>query len=273
MKLHRLAFILALSAMSGHSPAIDLEDAAKQKKAEQNIQSNFSSQVKKMMSEIGEIEALKMIPVKGIMLVQLKGKPPIFLSSNGRFLIEGSIKDLWNMKPVETAEQAQETWLLNLDKFGDGQLLNKLAIIDFGNPQLPVQARVFVSPTVKASQDFLSSINPNEIHLELVIFPHEKETITPSLKAYCASSITDTLQSLMTGVTDKLSQRKCDESDLQKVMMPMMMATYLDINMVPYFVRVDGKRHAGVPEMPLKWLNHNKQPTKLNQKGSDNVKQ
>ncbi|MBO2656162.1 hypothetical protein I6M49_22220 [Shewanella algae] len=233
---------------------LDLEQAAKLKESEAKIQSSFSDEIKTMMDSLGDIEVVKMLPIKNVMLIQLKDKPPMFISSNGRFLIDGDIKDLWAMQQVKTAEQADATWLLHLDKFGDGKLMEKLAVIPFGNQNLPKQARVFVSPTASESQAFIKELDPSKVNLDLIIMPHQKGAITPALKAWCGYSTTDSIQILMSGETEGVAQRDCSEEDLKRVMTPMLMAVYLDIDKVPYFVRIDGKRVAGVPKKYLEWL-------------------
>lgn len=254
MKKWLPALALGLLTTSANLMALDLEQASKLKEAEAEVQEDFSAQVKRMMDELGDVEVVRMMPIKNVMLIQLKGKPPVFISSNGRFLIDGEIKDLWAMAPVKTAEQADATWLLDLDKFANGTLLSQMAVIPFGNNKLEKQARIFVSPTSKESQDFLANLDPSKVNVDLIIMPHDKGSITPSMKAWCGYSTTDTIQVLLDGETEGISQRECSETDLKKVMTPMLMATYLDINKVPYLVRLDGRRHAGVPEKTLEWL-------------------
>ncbi|QXN27548.1 MULTISPECIES: hypothetical protein [Shewanella] len=251
----KVALLLSSSLVTLQANAsLDLEQAAKLKETESKIQASFSDEVKAMMDSLGDIEVVKMLPIKNVMLIQLKDKQPMFISSNGRFLIDGDIKDLWAMQPVKTAEQADATWLLHLDKFGDGSLMDKLAVIPFGNQRLPKQARVFVSPTASESQAFLKELDPSKVNLDLIIMPHQKGAITPALKAWCGYSTTDSIQILTTGETEGVAQRDCSEEDLKRVMTPMLMAMYLDIDKVPYFVRVDGKRVAGVPKQYQEWL-------------------
>ncbi|WP_076415085.1 hypothetical protein [Shewanella sp. UCD-KL12] len=249
--------LLSATPLMGNT--LDLEAAAKMKISETKVEETFSQGIKQMMDELGDVEVVRMMPISQVMLIQLKDKPPMFISSNGRFLIEGEIKDLWNMTPVKTAEQADSTWLLHLDSFGDGSLMSQMAVIPYGNPSIPKQARIFVSPTAKESQEFVKSLDPMEVNVDLVIFPHEKGAITPAMKAWCGYSTTDTIQALITGKTEKINQRECSEVDLKKVMTPMLMATYLDINKVPYLVRIDGRRSSGVPKNTLSWLENKPQ--------------
>jgi thiol:disulfide interchange protein DsbC len=256
---------LAMLVASPSLLALDLEQEAKLKNAETDIQSSFSDDVKAMMSELGDVENVRMLPIKNVMLIQLKGKPPIFISSNGRFLIDGDIKDLWSMTPVKTVEQAEDSWLLHLDSFANGTLMDQMAVIPFGNPAISKQARVFVSPTVKESQDFLANLDPSKVNLDLIIMPHDKGSITTSLKAWCGYSTTDSLQVLMTGEAENVGQRECSEEDLKKVMTPMLMATYLDVTKVPYFVRIDGKRFSGLPNNPVEWLENQPTPDEVEQ--------
>jgi hypothetical protein len=249
-----IGLTLATLLSSQSLMALDLEQAAKVKDAQSDIETTFSEDVKRMMNELGDVESVRMMPIKNVMLIQLKGKPPMFISSNGRFLIEGEIKDLWSMTAVKSVEQADDSWLLHLDSFANGTLMDQMAVIPFGNPALKKQARVFVSPTSTESQEFLKNLNPSEINLDLIIMPHDKGSITPSMKAWCGYSTTDTIQVLISGSTDGIGQRECSEKDLKKVMTPMLMAMYLDITKVPYFVRIDGKRFAGIPKDPIEWL-------------------
>lgn len=244
--------------------AVDLEkealaktDALAAPNAKAKVQGDFSAEVKKMLTELGEIEAVQMMPISSVMMMQIKGHEPIFISSNGRFLITGEIRDLWSQSPVKNADQAAKTWLLPLDNISGRNLLTQFAVIPFGNPNLPKMARVFVSPTAKESQDFLKSADPNKVNLDLVLFPHDQGAITPSMRTWCAKTPIDAIHGLLTGNTDNIPQRKCDESDLTKVMGPMLMAKYLDFDRVPYFVRVDGRRAAGVPKDVFAWLQPN----------------
>ena len=247
-----ISILLASSSLL--AKGIDLEEAAKIKQNESNIEKGFSTEVQRMMAELGDIEVVRMMPIKQVMLIQLKDKPPMFISSNGRFLIDGTIKDLWSLTDVKTAKQADDTWLLNLDNFGDGSLMSQLAVIPYGNPSIPKQARVFVSPTAPESQAFIKDLDVSKVNVDLVIFPHEKGAITPSMKTWCGYSTMDSIQALITGETENIDQRDCNEDDLKKVMTPMLMATYLDIDKVPYFVRSDGRRSSGIPKNPMSWL-------------------
>ncbi|QIR16449.1 hypothetical protein [Shewanella aestuarii] len=249
-----ISISILLASTSISAKAIDLEEAAKTKQSESNVEKGFSSEIQRMMSELGDIEVVRMMPIKQVMLIQLKDKPPMFISSNGRFLIDGTIKDLWNLTDVKTAKQADDTWLLDLDNFGDGSLMSQFAVIPYGNPAIPKQARIFVSPTAPESQAFVKSLDVSKVNIDLVIFPHEKGAITPSMKAWCGYSTLDSIQALITGETENIDQRDCDESDLKRVMTPMLMATYLDIDKVPYFVRTDGRRSSGIPKEPMSWL-------------------
>ncbi len=264
MKVSMLAIPLLFLTASISAKSIDLEAVAKMKKNVGTVEESFSGEIKKMMDELGDIEAVRMMPIKQVMLIQLKGKKPMFISSNGRFLIDGEIKDLWNMNTVKTAQDANDTWLLHLDSFGDGSLMSKVAVIPYGNPAIPTQARIFVSPTAPESQEFIKNLDTSKVNVDLIIFPHEKEAITPSMRVWCSDLTTNAIQGLVTGETDNIKQRKCDEGDLKKVMTPMLMARYLDIDKIPYLVRKDGRRSSGVPKNTIEWLENKPKENKAN---------
>lgn len=258
--------VLASVMLAQQAFALDLEQAAKDKEqqlntAEDKVKGSFTEEIKKMMASLGEIEAVRMIPIKGVMLIQLKDKPPIFVSSNGRFLITGEIKDLWNKEPVKTLKQADDAWLLHLDDFIGGNLLKQFAVIPYGNQSLPKQARIFVSPTAPESQKLVKELEPKKVNVDLIIFPHEKGAITAAMRTWCAYSTPDAIQALITGKFDDVPQRTCNEDDLKQVMGPMLMANYLDIDRVPYFVRLDGHRFSGMPKDVQGWLENKPEAT------------
>lgn len=249
-----IAGVIASLFIFSNANAIDLQLYAKNRAQTSKSEDLKGANIQKMLNELGEIEAAEVMPIHSVMLLQLKGQKPVFISANGRFLIEGTIKDLWNLAPVKTAAQAKKTWELHLDSFGDGTLLSKFAVLPYGNQSLPKMARIFVSPLALESQELITKLDPTKVNVDLIITPHKQDTITASMRAWCAEKPADAIRALKTGITDGVKQRGCSEKDLEKIMLPMMMSQYFDITSVPYLVRLDGKRSKGEPKSLQKWL-------------------
>ena len=89
----RLLIIILLSVLTGHSIA------------DTNPSSQSASDTADLLSN-ANIEGLKALPVHGLNMVKAGGKT-FFMSDNGRFVITGTLIDVWNRVAVTELDQVE----------------------------------------------------------------------------------------------------------------------------------------------------------------------
>ena len=90
----RLLIIILLSVLTGHSIA------------DTNPSSPSVSDTADLLSN-ANIEGLKSLPVHGLNMVKAGGKT-FFMSDNGRFVITGTLLDVWNRVAVTELDQVDQ---------------------------------------------------------------------------------------------------------------------------------------------------------------------
>ena len=90
----RLLIIILLSVLTGHSIA------------DTNPSSPSASDTSDLLSN-ANIEGLKALPIHGLSMVKAGGKT-FFMSDNGRFVITGTLLDVWNRVAVTELDQVDQ---------------------------------------------------------------------------------------------------------------------------------------------------------------------
>ena len=90
----RLLIIILLSVLTGHSIAAT------------NPPSPFASDTADLLSN-ANIEGLKALPIHSLNIVKAGGRT-FFMSDNGRFVITGTLLDVWNRVAVSELDQVDQ---------------------------------------------------------------------------------------------------------------------------------------------------------------------
>jgi len=125
----RLLIIILLSVLTGHSIA------------DTNPSSPSASDTADLLSN-ANIEGLKALPIYGLSMVKAVGKT-FFMSDNGRFVITGTLLDVWNRVAMTELDQVDQ--IANRIDLSKMKLkIDDLGPITFGSGK--AQVVVFVDP-------------------------------------------------------------------------------------------------------------------------------
>lgn len=202
-----------------------------------------------------KIDSMKTLPIHGLKMVKAAGQT-FFMSDNGRFVITGTLLDVWNKKFITDIDQVEQIanridlaqLKLNIDDLepvtvGDG----KERVVVFVDPQcqycLQVQQQI---ETLKKAYTF-----------KLVMLPisgqHSKSLVA---KLGCLSSDhpQKARNALMTHdyqVLDSLKDRSCNSESQLKARVT---AHLFGIDAVPFLIAPDGRTFKGAPKNLQAWL-------------------
>lgn len=199
------------------------------------------------------------LPLDGMSLVEAKDKKTYIVSTNGRYLFEGKIRNAYTNKLIETVDDAIAERYMTLTDMSLS--LADIATIAYGNPNLPLQGRLMVDPYCAECKRVLSELEKikDRVHLEIMITPIAgKESIVTGLNMWCAyeknySLGRQILGDLMKGPPYQQYPQNPDCKG-QRLMLNAMITRTLDLKGVPAFWRADGFAKAGVPKDILAFL-------------------
>ncbi|MFZ4700802.1 MAG: disulfide isomerase DsbC N-terminal domain-containing protein [Candidatus Methylumidiphilus sp.] len=128
----RLLIIILLSVLTGHSIA------------DTNPSSPSVTDTADLLSN-ANIEGLKALPIHGLNMVKAGGKT-FFMSDNGRFVITGTLLDVWNRVAVTELDQVDQianridlsSMKLKIDDLGPATVgTGKAQVVVFVDPRCP----------------------------------------------------------------------------------------------------------------------------------------
>ena len=199
------------------------------------------------------------LPLDGISIVQAKNNKTYIVSTNGRYLFDGKIRNAYTNKIIESVDDAIAERYLTLSDMSLS--LADIATIAYGNPSLPLQGRLLIDPYCPECKRVLNDLEKikDKVHLEIMITPITgKESITTGLNMWCAYEKNynlgrQVLGDLMKGPPYQQYPQNPDCKG-QRLMLNAMLTRTLDLKGVPAFWRADGFAKAGVPKDILGFL-------------------
>lgn len=196
----------------------------------------------------GAIKAVKQLPISGVNIIE-SDKGTFFVSSNGRFVFKGPIYDLWNAKPINTLEEAEQVaGRINLQKVGVN--LDDLAALTLGKGDK--EEVVFLSPGCPHCHRVLEQAAKlgDKYKFRLVLLPLGQKALEQAKRLVCAAP-EKALPALLKQDYSSLPEGQCSILSLQKTLV---VARVLEITAVPYLVRHDGATHRGEVKDLAAWL-------------------
>lgn len=198
-----------------------------------------------------QIDAMASLPVTGLKAVESDGRL-LFMSDNGRFVIDGTLYDVWAQQPL--------TSLASIRSAGDrldlrrlGLPLDDLQALTLGEGAEEVL--IFVDPRCPHCHALLKQAGQLQSRYTFRILPvavlgPESEQQVRQLG--CAVESGAALQSLISGRVNGLPQRPdCDLAPLQRTLVT---AQLLGVQGVPFIVAPDGRISRGRPHSLREWL-------------------
>ena len=104
---------------------------------------------------------VKSVPLAldGLVAAKDKNGNDVIVSTNGRYFLKGYLQDVYTNKAVRNVKDAVDAQYLTLGNMGLN--LVDIGTIPYGNPQLPLQARIMVDPYCPSCTALLKQLAEN----------------------------------------------------------------------------------------------------------------
>lgn len=218
----------------------------------------YREEIKNNLEAKGQVKGIQEIPINKIFFVEAE-QGTYLISSDGRFVFEGVLKDVWHRKTIldiNDAKSVERTPVSNIGFSPEEQL----ATFIFGNPDIPRQGVAFVDPTSAHTGVFLKYLqqNKNEVNWTVVLLPlvGGNNAVDRSRRLWCATDRELAKNDLINGTNISFDKLKEDCSE-DPILMAMMLTDIFRIKSLPHIIREDGLISHGFPEEFDKWY---KQP-------------
>lgn len=252
MKL--ITTFLMLNALAGSAIAQDntlLDDVTPDAKT-------YREDIKNNLSAKGEVKGIQEIPIGKLYFVEAE-QGTYLVSSDGRFVFEGVLKDVWHRKTIRDLRDAKEVERTPVSNIGFVPE-EQLAHIQFGNKDIPRQGVAFVDPTSAHTSTFLKHLEKNKksVNWTIVFMPlvGGNQAIDRSRRLWCAADKEKATEDLINGTSKSFDNLKEDCTE-EPILMAMMLTDLFRIKSLPHLIREDGLVSNGYPEKFDEWF---KQP-------------
>lgn len=235
--------------------AAKIQDAKKEKEKETRV---YRQEVKELLEKKGGIIGIKELPIRKLYFVEAE-QGTYLVSPDARFVIDGSIKDVWHRKTLRTLSD-----LDGLDRVpvtsNAPNIEDSLATFQLGNKQMARSGVIFVDPTSEYTMTALKKIESlkDTQNWTVVLMPviGGSQALDRSRKLWCAEDKSAALQDLINGTNtsfDKL-RKECKED---RFINAQLITNVFGIESLPHLIREDGLISRGFPLEFDKWY---KQP-------------
>lgn len=176
----------------------------------------------------------------------------VFMSSNGRYLFQGVVTDVWQKKNLKTIDDVRFAES-HIDLKNIALDVNKLNTISFGSGKSQVVA--YVDPRCPYCKKFVTDAQKHidKYTFKLVVVPALGDESQKKAKAlFCAKDKTKALDYFLNDQLDKLEQQKnCDTANYD---LTLLSAKMFKIKSVPWFIAPDGRFKSNTPDAVWPWL-------------------
>lgn len=209
--------------------------------------------LKKALTARGEVKAIEPLPLNQLMMVETTSGDVYYVSSNGRFVMTGTLIDTWHRKTVDSIDDAKSTHRVPLKNMGIKE--GDLGVFVFGNPKLPKQGTIFVDPLCGYCKQLLSdmALSLGDYHFDIVpvavLGPSSEQALK---RIWCAKDRNQALLDLMYMTSAAVEQQQ--ECDLKPLAYNAVAFEMMALGGTPAIVRTDGLVSKGVPKDLNKWL-------------------
>ncbi len=197
------------------------------------------------------LTAVVPLPVEQLQAVEANGEI-LFLSRNGRFVIQGRLMDAWHKKPLETIEAIRyATDHVDVDVMGlPLDQMNTITLA--GGPKRVV---VFVDPRCHVCKDFIRQAQErtDQYAFEFVVVPalgDESNRLSRGL--FCAADKSNALEALLQGTLGQMAQQpNCDTTFYD---LTLTTAQLMGVQAVPFVIAPDGRFRPGAGADIWDWM-------------------
>ena len=228
----------------------------------------------KLIEKSDELKQKVKLPLDGISVIETKDGKNVFNSINGRYVFEGVIKNVYTNKTVTNVADAKDEWFMTIQDMNLSD--SDIAPIPFGNPKIPLQARVFLDPYCETCTVLFNELNKNKdkVHVEILITPITgQDAVRRGLDLWCAyEQNTELGNEVLSALAnpDKSMKKSAtaftDKCHGNRVVLNSILTRVLGAKGYPFMWRVDGGNVAGIPKNLLQFLNGKRYPNNVTAK-------
>lgn len=243
----------SFSALSqDSSEVLDAVAAIQDQKA--NETKTYAQETKEGLEKKGEIIGIKKVPVNELFFVQAE-HGSYLVSSDGRFVIDGKIKDVWHRKTLATLADLE-----GIDRVPVSANAKKIeqmmATFTIGKEETPRSGVIFVDPSSEITVTALKklySLNEDQRWL-VVLMPvvGGANALDRSRRLHCAADRELAKLDLINGTSDSFSDIRQDCGD-EKLVAAQFVTNLFGIKSLPYVLREDGLSINGFPQEFESW--------------------
>lgn len=257
-----LAITFGLSAAEKGEPLEKEAAVAKETKAllESAVPDakTYREETKNNLESKGVLKGIQELPINKLFFVEAE-QGTYIVSSDGRFVFQGELKDVWHRKTIKDLADAKSVERTPVSNIGF-EPEEQLAHFQFGNAKLPRQGVAFVDPTSPHTSVFLKHLmkKEKEVNWTVVLMPliGGNNAVDRSRRLWCATDSKQAKLDLVEG-TDKSFSKLKENCSEQPILMGMMLTDVFRIKSLPHLIREDGLVSEGYPEKFDDWF---KQP-------------
>jgi len=190
-----------------------------------------------------EVDAAHDLPTAGgLMAIESNGKLYI-MSKNGRYLFDGTLRDLWHDGQTLDSMGDIERYALRLDLDGLDLDFDELVTAHFGKGQK--QVTVFVTPDCDRCSQALNTLADmsDRYRVRAVVVPRPGQ-VDPVRRIDCANDPAAVLLGRASG--DEAIQASCPDS-AKRMASTLIASRIIGVDRVPYVVAPDGRVSHGMP--------------------------
>lgn len=215
----------------------------------------YAEEVKGELSEKGKVIGIQELPSIKFYFVEAE-RGNYIVSSDGRFVFQGTLKDVWHRKTIDSLSDALKTMRTPLSNVGLN-VEEQLATFQFGNPEIPRDGVAFVDPTSSYTTKLLELIenNKEKYNFTIVLAPlvGGQNAIVRARSLWCASDKEQAKKDLLNNTSESFGDllEPCEEDP---IIMTSVLKDILNIESLPHIVREDGLSISGFPTNFDEWL-------------------
>ena len=239
--------MVANSAIAQDSSSL-LDAVQEIDKIEAKKKKTFSQSVRENLEKKGGIIGIKEVPINTLYFVEAE-RGTYLVTSDGRFVIDGVIKDVWHRKSITSLADMEDIDRVPLQNNAK-KIEEALATFTIGDSSLPRSGVIFVDPSSEYTTQALQTLHDlrKEQKWTVVLMPlvGGKNAVERSRYLFCSKDQAVALNDLINGTQDSYSSQK-DECDEQKILAAKYVNHVFGIENLPHLIREDGLVSKGFP--------------------------
>lgn len=207
-----------------------------------------------VFDQIEKIQSATPLKVQTLNAVELEDGQILFISQNGRFVVQGRLTDVWTKQALDTMDEIKHA-STHVDLDSLNMDLSQMNTFTFGSG--PQRVVLFADPNCSFCKKYIEDARAKadaRYHYTVVVVPAlGDDSNRLSRNLFCAADKSNAVDLFLNGGLDTLIQRP--NCDIKQYDLTLTLAQMLEITAVPYFIAPDGRyRTGGNPADVNNWL-------------------